>query len=92
MAVDSDRESPVQALSRHPDHWFEDGNVVLQAEWTVFKVFKSILSMHALLFRDIFSLPQPSTELEVYDGCSLVKVYDEARDMSTFLSAIFDPT
>ncbi|EKM49651.1 uncharacterized protein PHACADRAFT_214184 [Phanerochaete carnosa HHB-10118-sp] len=92
MAADTDREIPVHTLSRHPDLWFEDGNIVLQAEDTVFKVFKSVLSKHALLFADIFSLPQPSKEQEQYDGCVLVKVHDEPKHMATFLQAIFDPT
>ena len=95
MTASSDQEASVHPLSRHPTPWFEDGNAVLQAEETLFKVFKSMLSTHSLLFRSIFSLPQPTAaaaEDELYDGCCLVKVHDGAKHMATFLSAIFDPT
>ncbi|KAF7356646.1 BTB domain-containing protein [Mycena venus] len=49
-----------QELHRHADLWFKDGSVICQAERTLFRVHISQLSRHSALFRDIFTLPQPS--------------------------------
>ncbi|KAJ6581437.1 hypothetical protein B0H19DRAFT_1115175 [Mycena capillaripes] len=49
-----------QELHRHTDLWFKDGSVICQAENTLFRVHVSQLSRHSALFRDIFTLPQPS--------------------------------
>ncbi|KAJ7115905.1 hypothetical protein C8R44DRAFT_880310 [Mycena epipterygia] len=49
-----------QELQRHADLWFKDGSVICQAERTLFRVHVSQLSRHSALFRDIFTLPQPS--------------------------------
>ena len=94
MAADTNHEMSVRGPCRHPDLWFEDGNIVLQAEDTVFKVFRSILSKHAQLFRDIFSLPRSTTETEQeqYEESVLIRVQEEAEHMAIFLRAIFDPT
>ena len=73
------------------DVWFADGNLVLQAENTLFKVYEGLLTRESPFFRDMFSLPQPdaSTSGDTYDGCRLVKVYDSVSHMRIFLSAIF---
>ena len=45
--------------NRCEDLWFEDGNVVLRAEDTYFKVYEGILSRESPVFVDMFSLPHP---------------------------------
>ena len=77
-------------LIRREDLWFDDGNVVFQAQDAVFRVHKSVLCRESAFFRDMFSLPQPLTLRETYDGCPLVKVQDSVEDISLFLAVIFD--
>lgn len=79
-------------LTRSTRIWFEDGNVVLRAQNTVFRVYKGILSRDSSVFRYMFSLPNLENA-ETYDvsGCPLVVVQDDAADMELYLTLIFDP-
>ncbi|KAJ7334079.1 hypothetical protein DFH08DRAFT_880102 [Mycena albidolilacea] len=93
-------------LHCHADLWFKDGSVVCQAERTLFRVHVSQLSRHSALFRDIFTLPQPSRSrsrslsssleddtrvmLEECENCPLVVLQDQAEDVANFLAALYD--
>lgn len=77
------------APTHAPDLWFEDGNVVLQAEQTVFKVFKSVLCRESVVFADILSLPASNVQ-DTYEGQPLVAVQEIAEDMTAFLASIFN--
>ncbi|TCD66526.1 hypothetical protein EIP91_001302 [Steccherinum ochraceum] len=61
----------VGTLARHSELWFDDGNVVLAAENTLFKVHRTILAHHAEVFKDMFTFPQPPQTEETYDGCPI---------------------
>lgn len=81
-------------LKRSPERscWFEDGSIVLQAQTTVFKVYKGLLSQESEFFKSMFTLPQPSLgPSESYEGCPLVALQDSAADVQAFVQAIFDP-
>lgn len=58
----TDGEAPLEqaTLSRHAEFWFTDGSIVLVAQSTMFRVHKTFLSRHSVIFRDMFSLPQPA--------------------------------
>lgn len=71
--------------------WFADGNIVLKAGTSLFKVYQGILCRESQLFKDIFSLPQPTAE-ETYEGCRMLTVHESAEDMELFLSTMFDHT
>ncbi|RDX44226.1 hypothetical protein OH76DRAFT_1111592 [Lentinus brumalis] len=43
----------------HNDYYFEDGNLVILVENTLFKVFRSTFIRHSAVFRDLFNLPRP---------------------------------
>ena len=47
---------------RQRDHefWYDDGTVILIARNVEFRIYKGLLSDHSSVFRDMFSLPQPS--------------------------------
>ncbi|TFK22943.1 hypothetical protein FA15DRAFT_747138 [Coprinopsis marcescibilis] len=63
--------------------WYEDGNIILQAEKTQFRVHKSILAAHSEVLRDMFSLPQP-VEQDV--ACPVVLL---EHDMADSWEAVF---
>jgi hypothetical protein len=91
-----------QELHRHADLWFKDGSVICQAENTLYRVHVSQLSRHSALFRDIFTLPQPSRprsrslssldtlEIEECENCPVVVLHDTAEDVANFLGALYD--
>ena len=82
------------SLIRSQDVWYDDGNVVIQTENTVFKVFRGILASNSTVFADMFSVPQPTsapiTGPDMYDSCPLVQIYDTSEDTKHFLKAIHD--
>ena len=78
---------PVPLLERG-DPWFNDGNIILQAESKQFRVLRSILSENSSVFADMFTVPQP-VDGELVDGCPIVHVSDTAEDLHHVLKALF---
>lgn len=78
---------------RRSDLWFEDGNVVLEAEGTFFKVYRGNLARHSSVFAAMFSFPQPKTQSdpsESVEGCPIVHMPDAATHLRYFLIALND--
>ncbi|KAJ7700677.1 hypothetical protein B0H17DRAFT_882729, partial [Mycena rosella] len=70
--------------------WFEDGNLVLQAGNSQFRLHRSILAARSPVFQDMLSFPQPP-ESELVEGCPLVRLPDAESEVTVFLKAIFIP-
>ena len=66
--------------------WFPDGNIVLEAEQSQFRVYRGILAVNSEVFRDMFNLAQAGGE-EV-DGCPIVQLSDKAEDLRHVLDAL----
>ena len=80
--------SPVYTKS---DLWFADGNIVLAAEDTAFRVFSGFLTQSSGVLRSMFTFPKPlPAEMEMLDGVPLVHMHDSAVDLAHFLRAIYD--
>ncbi|TFK29205.1 hypothetical protein FA15DRAFT_430688 [Coprinopsis marcescibilis] len=77
-------------LSWVDELWFDDGNLILQAESTLFRVYRGLLTARSSVFRDMFAFPPPPEGNSTMDGCPVIQVYDPAHDMTSFLHAIFD--
>lgn len=77
---------------RCSDVWYDDGNVVLQAEHMLFKIYLGILQAQSPFFRDMFTLPQQDSNMsEKYEDCPLVVMQgDRAADVRVFLKALLD--
>ena len=50
-------------LRRDDEFWFEDGTVTLIAHDVEFRVYGGVLAKQSLVFRDMFSLPQPQGDV-----------------------------
>lgn len=72
--------------------WFDDGNVIIVAQSTPFKVHRSLLSQRSSVFNDMFSIPQPPTLQgdEGMDGIPIVHVSDTWEEIAYILSALYD--
>ncbi|KAJ7612116.1 hypothetical protein FB45DRAFT_759985 [Roridomyces roridus] len=75
---------------RIPELWFEDGNIVIQAGKSQFRVHRGILSARSSVFQDMLSFPQP-LDSELVEGCPVVRLHDAETEVTVFLRAIFDP-
>ncbi|KDQ51553.1 hypothetical protein JAAARDRAFT_184927 [Jaapia argillacea MUCL 33604] len=69
--------------------WFPDGNVVLIVDQFAFRVHRGQLERHSEVFRDMFSIPQPSNE-DLFEGCICIKLYDSSADLLFLLTALYD--
>jgi hypothetical protein len=88
---DVQEDTETQPLQRSR-FWFDDGNVILQAENTQFRVHRSLLSLHSNVFKDMFSMPQPmdtATTLNV-EGCPIITLSDKASDLEHVLSIFYE--
>lgn len=85
-----DPPNPVAPM-RSGDIWYEDGNVILQAEDTQYKVHRGILVKSSSVFHDMFSFPQPPAgDGELIDGCPVVRLSDAAEEVQYVLQALFE--
>ncbi|KAJ7041385.1 hypothetical protein C8F04DRAFT_947219 [Mycena alexandri] len=88
--MDSPQRSPI--LSQVPDLWFpRDAPITIRADDKLFQVSRGILVARSAVFRDMFSMPQPTSDgTERLDGCPVVRLHDSAEDVEVFLRAIYD--
>src|ERR1700761_895721 len=49
-----------KSIERHPEYYFEDGNVILLVGNVLFNVHRGVLLRHSEVFCSLFSLPQPA--------------------------------
>ncbi|KAJ7119176.1 hypothetical protein C8R44DRAFT_189565 [Mycena epipterygia] len=87
--MEFDTKLPASEPERVQDLWFEDGNLVIQAENHQFRVYRGILAARSSVFQDMLAFPQPP-DSELIEGCPLVRLYDAATEVTVFLKAIFD--
>ncbi|KAJ7202842.1 hypothetical protein GGX14DRAFT_462599 [Mycena pura] len=85
---DKDSDAEV-SITRSPEYWFDDGNIILQVESTQFCVAKSVLSMHSLVFRDMFRLPLPVDEPTVENCPVVILSGDCTQDWNHLLGAMY---
>jgi hypothetical protein len=68
--------------------WLSDGNLVIQADSTQFRVHRSVLSMHSNILKDCFGIPQPE-EQETVEGCPVVRMSDFAADIECVFTLLY---
>ncbi|KAJ7072662.1 hypothetical protein C8F01DRAFT_973601 [Mycena amicta] len=74
------------------DIWHNDGSVVLQARTMQFRVHWSILSMHSSVFKDMHGVPQPDASEPMVEGCPVVELHDDPKDVENILRVLYNPT
>ncbi|KAI5900105.1 uncharacterized protein SCHCODRAFT_02606999 [Schizophyllum commune H4-8] len=81
--------SEATPLTREPDLWFKDGNLVIQVFPRLFRLHRGVLASHTNFFRDMVQFPE-SSEQDMYDEVPLVILHDDdARDAVHFFKAIY---
>ncbi|KZT20208.1 hypothetical protein NEOLEDRAFT_1141046 [Neolentinus lepideus HHB14362 ss-1] len=79
------RSRPKPVYQRCTELWFEDGNVIFQAQMTFFRVHRGVLAANSSVFKDMFSFPQPPTVTIVPE----VELHDTAKEVEHFFKTIF---
>ncbi|KAL1709943.1 hypothetical protein EV121DRAFT_193714 [Schizophyllum commune] len=81
--------SEAPPITRDPDLWFEDGNLVIQVTPRLFRLHRGILAAHSNFFRNMADFPA-SQEQSTYDGVPLVILHDDnALDAGHLFKAIY---
>ncbi|KAI0796264.1 hypothetical protein BC629DRAFT_1592496 [Irpex lacteus] len=73
------------------EYYLDDGNVVIAVQNTVFRVHRSVLSMHSDVFRDMFAVSQATTA-ETLDGCPLIHLQEDARMFGKMIDTFYRGT
>ncbi|KAI0720085.1 hypothetical protein C8T65DRAFT_736251 [Cerioporus squamosus] len=82
--------SDIADLKRDTSFWFEDGNIIVVAQQTAFRVHKSVLSRHSDTFSGLFTVPQPLEGAEKIEECPIVRISDSAHDFGHLLHVLYD--
>ncbi|KAL1704273.1 hypothetical protein EV121DRAFT_291497 [Schizophyllum commune] len=72
---------------RHDDLWRADGNLVLKAGGTVYRLHASFLEKYSPVLARILSLPP----LELFDDWPVVRLDDDELSFTVFLRALMHP-
>ncbi|KAG8901095.1 hypothetical protein FRB99_005569 [Tulasnella sp. 403] len=88
-------EFPVDTkpFTPHPQHYYEDGNIVLVAERTMFKLYRGLLARHSEAFRNMFNdaTSVDDKSQEMIDGVPGVTLTDSAEDVAHLLDFLLTP-
>ncbi|KAH6907602.1 hypothetical protein BKA70DRAFT_1189582 [Coprinopsis sp. MPI-PUGE-AT-0042] len=87
-----DGKASESGVKRSTEIWFEDGNLILQAENVQFKTHRGLLARHSSVLRDMLSVPQPEVQDEdgLVEGCPVVILNDQAKHWATVLAVLYD--
>lgn len=90
--IDQGNQPRIPPTYYRSDLWWEDGNIIIEAETTRFRVYKGHLATHSEFFNELFLVPQPPIpdEGEIVDGCPVVRVSDSAEDWEYILRALLE--
>ncbi|TDL16673.1 hypothetical protein BD410DRAFT_888260 [Rickenella mellea] len=81
---------PFEDRKRHPKLWFDDGNIILTTNLSIFRVHRSILAMNSSVFADMLSIPQPDTACIAFGGLPIVELSDDDEDFTHLLHFFYD--
>ena len=78
-------------ISKDIDLWLDDGNIVIVAQNTAFRVHKSLLMRHSEVFCNLLTIPQPTNpgDAEMIEGYPVVRVTDTSSDFRELLRVLY---
>ncbi len=74
-------------LKQHDEFWFDDGNLVLVAGDTAFRIYRGLLTMQSRIFENVF-VSGSSCSNELLDGCPVVDLSDSPEDLVHLLRVL----
>ncbi|KAH9844282.1 uncharacterized protein C8Q71DRAFT_819801 [Rhodofomes roseus] len=73
---------------RRGEPWFDDGNIILQAGDTMFKVHMGVLAKHSLVFKDLSTIPQP-VDAQNHGDTPIAELHDHPKELARLLDAFY---
>ncbi|PIL26500.1 hypothetical protein GSI_12258 [Ganoderma sinense ZZ0214-1] len=76
-----------EQFTRHADFWLDDGNLILIAGDTAFRLYQGLLTKSSAVFADMFATGSADAT-ETFDGCPVVRLPDHPADLGDFLQCL----
>lgn len=85
-------------LTRHPLYYFPNANHIFQVENVLYKLLDDVLAADSVVFRDMFSIPKPSKQLDTgvpivtegkVDTCPIVLGDVEVQTFDMYVEHLF---
>ncbi len=77
----------IYGLKRSENFWIPDGNIMLVAGETAFRVYRGLLTLQSTVFADMFASSSYNAE-ESHDGCPVIRLTDSAQDLAHLLCVL----
>ena len=74
-------------LNRHPEIWYEDGNLVLVARETAFRIYRGLIAAQSTVFSDLFASSTSSPD-EMFEECPVIHLSDSPQDLTHLLRVL----
>ncbi|KAM5539606.1 hypothetical protein V8D89_006715 [Ganoderma adspersum] len=74
-------------LEQHEEFWFADGNLVLVARDTAFRIYRGLLTVQLQIFEDMFASASSNAQ-ESLDDCPVVHLSDTPEDLAHLLHVL----
>ena len=81
-----------EGLLHDGEYWLEDGNIVLVACDTAFRVYRGLLAAQSSVLAELFNSIPSSTGQNIYEGCPMVPLSDSPEELRHFLRVLFPKT
>ncbi|TBU62631.1 hypothetical protein BD310DRAFT_917847 [Dichomitus squalens] len=88
---DSGGTRSLEDVVQDKEFWLEDGNIVLIAGKTAFKIYRGLIAAQSLVFSDMLATARPDAE-QLYDGCPVDRLSDSPLDLRYLLRALIPKT
>ncbi|PIL26499.1 hypothetical protein GSI_12257 [Ganoderma sinense ZZ0214-1] len=67
-------------LRRHPEIWYDDGNLVLVAGQFAFRIYRGLIAGQSTVFSDLFASSTSSLD-ETFEECPVIHLFDSPQDL-----------
>lgn len=81
---DSGKQAP---LKRCEEFWLDDGNIILVAQDTAFKVYRRVLATQSKVFADMLVASSADSN-DTMEGCPVVRLSDSPQDLTKLLRVL----
>ncbi|KAG8713503.1 hypothetical protein FRC09_018640 [Ceratobasidium sp. 395] len=86
LSIEERPNSEFDSNNHHKVHFYNDGNIILNLQEKLFRVHKSVLSLHSRTFSDMFSLASSTNDNEDVDE---VPLHDDPLKFARVLDALY---
>lgn len=75
------------ATKRCQEFWLDDGNIILIAQDTAFRLYRQLLASQSKVFADMLVASQADTN-DTMENCPVVRLSDSPQDLTHLLRAL----